>query len=291
MHTNFNETNAPEKQINICGDLPEELLKIPVGQNYLLNEVLNKFSVKLALYNELIVDDLYAREIKKPFAYTKQCVVDTLYNILESMDNIFTKLEIGYMLNGGTQLGATRHKGLIPWDDDADIMILGKQDEKKFLSSIDEFKKKNLDVFALVVKTKNNCEFLCYQICECGGTIREGSSVPYPTVDIFIMKESSDNQVQFADIHANRIFKNTSFPKVAWDSRKRISFGHLNLFGFSDQFAVSFLDDLYGKSWNSIAVTNSIDHEAIVLTGTRKLNMSPDMYLPALSSSHCKKFN
>lgn len=53
-----------------------------------------------------------------------------LLSIADDIISICEKERISYTLSGGTVLGAIRHHGFIPWDDDLDINILGDDFER-----------------------------------------------------------------------------------------------------------------------------------------------------------------
>jgi len=49
---------------------------------------------------------------------------EVLFELLQAFDAVCRKHQIKYMLFAGTALGAVRHQGFIPWDDDLDVVML-----------------------------------------------------------------------------------------------------------------------------------------------------------------------
>lgn len=62
-----------------------------------------------------------ARQAVKSYDLSK--VHEANLKILTEIDRICRKYKIKYAMDSGTLLGAVRHKGFIPWDDDVDVIF------------------------------------------------------------------------------------------------------------------------------------------------------------------------
>ena len=69
--------------------------------------------------------------------------------IVKDIDILCRKHQIKYFLLGGSAIGAVRHKGFIPWDDDIDV-IVPRKDWNRFIEAM---KKSNMpfrDLYKLI---------------------------------------------------------------------------------------------------------------------------------------------
>lgn len=173
-----------------------------------------------------------------------------LYETMKYIHDIFTKNNIIYWLTGGTLLGAFRHGGIIPWDDDGDICIMKKDVTKLkklikkmdkdgyYLEKVDEDDKKEC------TKKRNSCDWYIEK--------KSGSL----GIDIFVMERDSKKKdiIQYSNdywrytdnggIHCYFYFNHT-FPLVP------IRFG--NFFTYIPNNPVEHLNRCYGNDWNSLS--------------------------------------
>lgn len=79
--------------------------------------------------------------------------------LLAIFDKICSQKGLSYWLDGGTLLGAVRHEGFIPWDDDIDICMPRKDYNKIYEVITDKLSKYNIQITPCVEH-----EMKCYQI-------------------------------------------------------------------------------------------------------------------------------
>lgn len=102
-----------------------------------------------------------------------------LLDMMKDIHSFLRSSDIKYSLCGGSLLGAVRHKGFIPWDDDMDIM-LDRENYKKMLSNFKKCTGYSIsrELWIYRIKKASDCD----------------TNNP-PTIDIFVLDNCPDSIV------------------------------------------------------------------------------------------------
>jgi len=145
-------------------------------------------------------------------ALTKYDDIKSTILLTKKVNDILRKNNITYWMIGGTLLGAVRNKGMITWDDDADIAIFDNM-EKKLQSIKMELALHNLGLESI---------YFGYKIFNLNGRPVKNTNFTYPFVDIFVVTRDNDNIV-LKDPRARYMWPNEkynyndTFPLKEWD--------------------------------------------------------------------------
>lgn len=110
--------------------------------------------------------------------------------IMDEIDRICKENNIQYYLFGGTLIGAVRHKGFIPWDDDIDICML-REDYDRFESIMNSTKNEKIRLF-----TSRNTPGYFHpwnKVCAIGTEVIEPGVKPIKGLGVFIDIFPMDN--------------------------------------------------------------------------------------------------
>lgn len=127
-------------------------------------------------------------------------------DILKDVHDFCVKNNIQYTLQGGTLLGAIRHNGFIPWDDDVDI-AMPRPDYERFCQKYVSPKG-----YKLICREKSDCFLAFARVCEMERTFAECKYVPWTNtttgvwIDVFPLDGASDNMVE-ERVRSKRIVK------------------------------------------------------------------------------------
>ncbi len=139
----------------------------------------------------------------------RQAIRNCQLSILVKLDEVCKKNGLRYYLAFGTCLGALRHKGFIPWDDDIDV-LMPYADAKKLIKLQDKFGKK---FFVQSKETDPEYESIAMRIRDEDTTCIEKNEVDLKIhkgiyIDIYPYYESSNNKiVRLLDILRSNLLK------------------------------------------------------------------------------------
>jgi lipopolysaccharide cholinephosphotransferase len=178
----------------------------------------------------------------------KRHIFKQLYALLYITDKIFIENNVTYWMEAGTLLGAIRHGGIIPWDDDADIGVFN-DDVEKIEKLTDEFKKYNI----LMTNT-----FFGYKLFFIHA--KKNHKFNYPSLDIFVFHKKKNQRLKYKNFRAEFVFGKCSLYTDDILPLKRYKFSNFYLNGVNENHSKLYCNDCYGKDWNT-HYYEEYDHE------------------------------
>jgi lipopolysaccharide cholinephosphotransferase len=90
---------------------------------------LSEIKTKIESHNQLIKTSTDITRLPQANGVRRD-VQTILVDMLDEVERVCEKYDLNYWLDFGTLLGAVRHQGIIPWDDDMDIAMISTDYEK-----------------------------------------------------------------------------------------------------------------------------------------------------------------
>lgn len=170
----------------------------------------------------------------------------TLYSLVRDVHDLLTRNRIPYWACQGTLLGAVRHGGLIPWDDDVDIAIDERQKDA-VLALRDDLRSRGYEVLAC---------FPALKIFPLGARQVAGWTHRWPFLDVHTFR-FEDDRTYFTDL-AEGYWNDSYFTSSELFPLKEYPFKDARIIGPSNP--CPFLTRLYGEDWYDVALTPGWDH-------------------------------
>lgn len=197
---------------------------------------------------------------------TDEQILENLRKMLQIVDKLFKTHNITYWMDGGTLLGAIRHQDIIPWDDDGDLVILSR-DEQKLLSLERELNNFGYGLSETWCGYKvfplNGKEIKYWnrnwQWGKSSKDIEDAERFDYrfPFLDIMLIEKIND-KYHYSNEKVRRIWPNYYHETKDVFPLKKYKFNEFELMGPNNP--IPYLNRSYGNDWYNTAY-RQYDHE------------------------------
>jgi lipopolysaccharide cholinephosphotransferase len=160
--------------------------------------------------------------------------------LLKILHKVLAENKIDYSMCGGTLLGAIRHKNRIPWDDDADVFIFDKDQEK--IKKID-WSKYGCKLHEHWIGYK-----LCFENGKSAVEMDQKQKWNFPFVDIFIVSKFGDRWT-YKNERCRSYWPNDYLYEEELFPLKLYQFDDLMLYGPNNVYR--YLTRYFGDGWET----------------------------------------
>jgi len=179
-------------------------------------------------------------------ALTKFDDIKSTILLTKKVNDILKRNNITYWMIGGTLLGAVRNKGMITWDDDADIAMFDNMG-KKLESIKDELEEAGLGLVPI---------YFGYKIFNLDGRRVGNNNFKYPFLDIFVCTRVKD-KIILKDIRARNMWPDEKYNYVDTFPLKEWEYEDFKLMGPNNPFPL--LNKIYPK-WETKGEKPNVAH-------------------------------
>ncbi|MBR7186611.1 MAG: LicD family protein [Clostridia bacterium] len=156
-----------------------------------------------------------------------------LLGILTEFDRVCREHDLKYSLAYGTLIGAIRHKGFIPWDDDVDV-VMPRPDYEKFYALVKEGMITFSEHFLLSEDRGKKALYPFLKLMDDRFSVRSHShkEVPYLFIDIFPLDGAPTDEKSMEKIYKRRLRYNALNVLALWYTLESKWSVLLRVFGF-----------------------------------------------------------